>query len=380
MSFIGRNRPLIEFSRGIVQNIIMGKAGKPGYYAVRRGRRVGVYRTWDECKANVDKFNGARYKKFPSEEEAWRFVNDTDGAPQQPAATAATATRYQPYTQPNRSARRGQNGADCESTDSTQSHCSCCPCGHNNSDQQHPTAASAAAPTSAISSVNSVLLPSSKPYEYNATQAAHATTRKTRASNFAKRQYSDDATTSEKKAAETPKQQNGVVVYTDGACSFNGQKGARAGIGVYWGNKHPDNVSQRLKGRQTNQRAEIMAAVYAIEKAGSKGIPKITLYTDSKYTINCITKWMAKWKTNGWQTVNNKDVHNKTDLVRLDRACQNVDVQWEYVPGHQNVAGNEAADKLATSGAQLPYTYPTKKNPKGEDEFYDDSDSDEWGY
>lgn len=30
-----------------------------------------------------------------------------------------------------------------------------------------------------------------------------------------------------------------VVVYTDGCCSANGRRGARAGIGVYWGRNHP---------------------------------------------------------------------------------------------------------------------------------------------
>ena len=51
-----------------------------------------------------------------------------------------------------------------------------------------------------------------------------------------------------------------VIVYTDGACSFNGQKGAAAGCGVYFGDNHPDNISLRLKGRQTNQRAEIVVS------------------------------------------------------------------------------------------------------------------------
>jgi len=30
-----------------------------------------------------------------------------------------------------------------------------------------------------------------------------------------------------------------VVVYTDGCCSSNGRRRARAGIGVYWGPGHP---------------------------------------------------------------------------------------------------------------------------------------------
>ncbi|KAL1783455.1 ribonuclease H1 [Sigmodon hispidus] len=43
-----------------------------------------------------------------------------------------------------------------------------------------------------------------------------------------------------------------VVVCTDGCCSSNGQKLARAGIGVYWGPGHPLNIGVRLPGRQTN--------------------------------------------------------------------------------------------------------------------------------
>ncbi|XP_069584147.1 ribonuclease H1-like [Ranitomeya imitator] len=46
------------------------------FYAVRKGRSPGVYKTWAECKEQVDRFPAARYKKFASEEEAWKFVGD----------------------------------------------------------------------------------------------------------------------------------------------------------------------------------------------------------------------------------------------------------------------------------------------------------------
>jgi ribonuclease HI len=72
-----------------------------------------------------------------------------------------------------------------------------------------------------------------------------------------------------------------VVVYTDGCCSSNGRRRARAGIGVYWGPGHPLNVGIRLPGRQTNQRAEIHAACKAIEQAKTQNISKLVLYTDS---------------------------------------------------------------------------------------------------
>lgn len=44
------------------------------YYAVRAGRKTGVFETWDECKAQVIGFSGASYKGFPTRQEAEAFV------------------------------------------------------------------------------------------------------------------------------------------------------------------------------------------------------------------------------------------------------------------------------------------------------------------
>ncbi len=35
-------------------------------YAVRKGHKVGLFDTWEECKAAVDGFSGAEYKVFPT--------------------------------------------------------------------------------------------------------------------------------------------------------------------------------------------------------------------------------------------------------------------------------------------------------------------------
>ncbi|CAG0909755.1 unnamed protein product, partial [Cyprideis torosa] len=56
-----------------------------------------------------------------------------------------------------------------------------------------------------------------------------------------------------------------VVAYTDGSCENNGRFGAVAGIGVWFAENHPLNVSRRCIGRQTNNNAEIQAALYAVE-------------------------------------------------------------------------------------------------------------------
>jgi len=48
--------------------------GKSKFYAVRNGRETGVFRTWAECQEKVKGFSGAKFKSFPSLEEATRFA------------------------------------------------------------------------------------------------------------------------------------------------------------------------------------------------------------------------------------------------------------------------------------------------------------------
>lgn len=45
------------------------------YYAVKVGRKPGIYNTWAECKAQVDGFSGAVYKSFLTYEEAENFIS-----------------------------------------------------------------------------------------------------------------------------------------------------------------------------------------------------------------------------------------------------------------------------------------------------------------
>jgi ribonuclease HI len=44
------------------------------YYAVRIGREPGIYRTWEECKVQVDGYAKAQYKGFGSLEEAEEYL------------------------------------------------------------------------------------------------------------------------------------------------------------------------------------------------------------------------------------------------------------------------------------------------------------------
>jgi ribonuclease HI len=57
-------------------------AGK--FYAVRIGKKPGIYSTWDACKAMVDGFPGAVYKSFKTRAEAEVFVGAAAPGAQQP--------------------------------------------------------------------------------------------------------------------------------------------------------------------------------------------------------------------------------------------------------------------------------------------------------
>ena len=48
-------------------------------YAVRKGKKTGVFYSWAECKAAVDGYPGAEYKGFPTVEEARAFLNKEAG-------------------------------------------------------------------------------------------------------------------------------------------------------------------------------------------------------------------------------------------------------------------------------------------------------------
>lgn len=142
-----------------------------------------------------------------------------------------------------------------------------------------------------------------------------------------------------------------VKVYTDGSCFHNGRHDASAGIGVYWGPDSQDNISEKLPGRQTNNRAEIYAAIRAIQQAIQKNIKNLIIHTDSMFLINCITKWIHYWKRSGWLKSDGNNVINKEELQELDALLKNINVKWVHVDAHCGIPGNEAADQLAVQGA-----------------------------
>lgn len=143
------------------------------------------------------------------------------------------------------------------------------------------------------------------------------------------------------------------VVYTDGSCMSNGMRRCKAGFGVFWGDNHPDNLSEPLNhGPPTNNRAELFAVIRALQQAEKKGYKRLVVRTDSNLLIQSMNVWIHSWHRNNWKTSAGTDVKNKDLLVELDLLLKKVHVCFDHVRGHVGIYGNEKADELARSGAE----------------------------
>jgi len=47
---------------------------KKKYYAVAKGRKTGIFTSWDDCKKQVNGFSGAIFKSFKSIQDAKEFL------------------------------------------------------------------------------------------------------------------------------------------------------------------------------------------------------------------------------------------------------------------------------------------------------------------
>ena len=51
---------------------------KKKFYAVKQGRKTGMFLTWDDCKKQVMGYPGAIYKSFGTREEAEAYLGVTE--------------------------------------------------------------------------------------------------------------------------------------------------------------------------------------------------------------------------------------------------------------------------------------------------------------
>jgi len=146
---------------------------------------------------------------------------------------------------------------------------------------------------------------------------------------------------------------NVINVYTDGSCIRNGKPDARAGMGVYFGDKDPRNISKPVEGKQTNNTAELGAILIAcdiLKKEIDEG-KRIVVYTDSEYAIKCFTTYGRKLMFKNFKT--DKPIPN-LDLLKkgLELFATYPNLTLKHIRSHtgkkdEHSIGNEMADQLA---------------------------------
>ena len=143
------------------------------------------------------------------------------------------------------------------------------------------------------------------------------------------------------------------TIYTDGACSSNGKTSAKAGYGVWFDSFNsisiPD-ISERVHGAQTNQRAELMAAVSGIKAVLFAGYKHVTLYTDSTYVLEGATDWVNGWMEKDFHNNRKSPISNQDLWKEILNLKKSITVTYIKVKGHSGDMGNELADELARSG------------------------------
>ena len=148
---------------------------------------------------------------------------------------------------------------------------------------------------------------------------------------------------------------NQIVVYTDG--SSLGNPGA-GGWGVIF---LTDKKAYEMAGHQkvaTNNQMELEALKQAFSLMADRQISgyRVDIFSDSKYCIDGLEKWIENWKKNNWKTAGKKDVANKQyweeisqmlEFLRLENK-----VNFHHVKAHNGEVYNERVDDLARITAE----------------------------
>ncbi len=134
-----------------------------------------------------------------------------------------------------------------------------------------------------------------------------------------------------------------IDIYTDGACSGNPGSGGYGIVLLYNGKRKELSQGYKLT---TNNRMEMLAVIKSLEAL--KEPCNVTLYSDSKYVIDAITKgWVEKWKKNNWKR-NKTDMASNIDLWEIMLELLNKhNVNFIWVKGHADNVENERCDYLA---------------------------------
>jgi len=216
------------------------------FYAIAVGRKPGIYSNWPMAQAQVQGYPGAKFKGFPSREEAQSWLDN-------PTATTS------PF-RPSKTRITTQNG--------------------------------------------------------------------------------DRGDTSPKEGE--------ITIYTDGGARYNPGPGGYGIVQIFQGVKKEISGGYR---HTTNNRMELMGCIVALRELESR-TATVTLYSDSSYVVNGISKgWAKKWRKNGWIKSDKQPAINPDLWGQLLDLIEGLDITFKWVKGHAGHPMNERCDELAVAAS-----------------------------
>lgn len=141
-------------------------------------------------------------------------------------------------------------------------------------------------------------------------------------------------------------------IFTDGGCEPNPGKAA-SGLAVYRGGRLEELWFGLFNPNGTNNTAELNSlhqGLLMAEKELEAG-SSVAIFCDSKYSIQCITRWAFNWQRNNWQRKDG-EIKNLALIQEIFAVYRRVRAQvkvW-HVNGHVGVEGNELADRMSIHG------------------------------
>ena len=161
-----------------------------------------------------------------------------------------------------------------------------------------------------------------------------------------------------------------INIYTDGACSNNGNVNAIAGIGIYFGKEDKRNVSEKIIGKQSNNTAELTALIKLFQIIGDDRDNKYTnqiihIYTDSMYAIRCckeygLRSFKNQWKKKTKYIPNHELVKQAYELFNTFKHISLFHIKAHSKKTDEYSIGNMEADKLASQSIKPNPNYNIK--------------------
>ena len=138
-----------------------------------------------------------------------------------------------------------------------------------------------------------------------------------------------------------------VEIFTDGACKGNPGPG---GWGVILRMGPHEKEMSGSERQTTNNRMEMTAVLKGLTALTEPC--DVTVYTDSRYVIDGMTKWIHGWIKKGWINASRQPVANAELWRELLDAAARHRITWQWVRGHAGHVENERVDKLASDAAK----------------------------